>query len=171
MRTLHPVNGLFGKDVVVEDTGERRARVEDVIFDRETRRVAALLVGGGLLGGRRFVRWGEILGLGDVIVVRGGTEFPRLKEDPELSGLHKNSHTITGTDVIHAGEKIGRVSDIFVDDSGTVAGYEVSRGLLGDLRGRRFLPVEQVEAAGKDAILSRIPDLPPVGETVRRAGG
>jgi uncharacterized protein YrrD len=167
MRALHAVNGLFGKDVVVESTGERRAKVEDVVFDREARRVVALLVGDGLLGGRRFVRWEEISGLGDVIVVRGGAEFPRLRDDPELSDLHKNSYKITGTDVIHGGEKIGSVSDILVDDSGAVAGYEVSRGLLGDLKGRRFLPADQVEAAGRDAILARSPDLPPIGDVVR----
>ncbi|BBL79757.1 hypothetical protein RxyAA322_16110 [Rubrobacter xylanophilus] len=167
MRTLHAVNGLFGKDVVVEDTGERRAKVEDVVFDGENRRVVALLVRGGLFGGRDFVRWEEISGLGDVVVVRAGAEFPRLRDDPEIRELHKNSQTITGTAVIHAGEKIGSVSDIFVDDSGAVAGYEVSRGLLSDLKGRRFLPVEQVEAAGKDAILARTAELPPAGEVVR----
>lgn len=42
--------------------------------------------------------------------------------------------------------------DLFVNRRGQVAGYKVSRGMVSDMRGRKFLTVENVRATGKDTI-------------------
>lgn len=162
---MHSVNGLFGMEVVNESTGEKKAKVQDVVFDENSGNIVALLISGNrVLGGSRVVRWDLVSSLGDVVVVRDG-EPVELKEDVEVAGLSKQSHQITGTEIVtDGGEKVGSVGDVLVDDRGTVVGYEVKRGLIG---GRGFLPVEKVRSAGRDAIIVEDADLPSMKDARR----
>ena len=109
--------------------------------------------------------------MGDVVVVGGEEALGKLGKDLEVADLRKKSHTITGTEIVtQEGEKIGEVRDIFVNERGRVEGYEVSRGMVSDLRGRKFLPMENVEAIGKDTIIVSNPDLLPVAEAEKARG-
>lgn len=162
---MHSVNGLFGKEVVVRDTGEKQASVKDIVFGKDARAIVALLIGGGgVLDGSRVVRWRSIVSLKDVLVVHGDAPFAKLKDEPEVENLHRHAHKITGTEIIHDGEKIGSVEDILIDDAGFVVGYEVKEGMLSS---NKFLPVEDVESSGKDAIVARISDLPSMKDVKR----
>jgi len=77
----------------------------------------------------------------------------------------------TGTEIVtQEGEKIGEVRDVFISERGRVGGYEVSKGIVSDLRGRKFLPIENVQAIGKDTIIASNPDLLPVEEAERARG-
>ena len=162
---MHSVNELFGREVVNESTGEKLAKVQNVVFDEDSNRIVALAVPGNrVLGGSRVVRWSRISSIGDVLVMRDG-EPVGLEEDPEVADLSRRSHQITGTEILtEEGEKIGAVGDLFVDDRGVVIGYEVKQGLLG---GRHFLPTEKVRSAGRDAIIAEDADLPSMKD-VRR---
>jgi uncharacterized protein YrrD len=103
--------------------------------------------------------------VGDVVVVEGEETLGKLGEDREVAELHKKNYTITGTEIVTTeGEKIGEVRDIFVNERGRVEGYEVSRGIVSDLRGRKFLPLENLQAIGKDTIIVSSPGLLPVEE-------
>ncbi|WP_162924662.1 PRC-barrel domain-containing protein [Rubrobacter indicoceani] len=151
------VNRLFGREVVIRDTGEKASKVHDVVFDERTSRVVALLISDGLLESTRVVRWEEVVSIKDVVVVVGGVDFRRLKDDPEIHDLHRKKYRITGTGVIHSGEKIGSIGDIFVDGSGLVVGYEVKDGFFSS---NRFLPSGEIESSGKDAFVARTAELP-----------
>jgi len=153
---MQSVNGLFGKEVVVRDTGEKQATVKNIVFGKDAKTIVALLIGGGLFDGSRVVRWKSIVSLKDVVVVHGDAPFEKLKDEPEVENLHRHAHRITGTEVIHDGEKIGAVADVFIDDAGFVVGYEVKEGMLSS---NKFLPVEDLESSGKDAIVARTSDL------------
>lgn len=157
---MQRVNELFGKEIVNQATGIKQATVREMVFDQEGRNIVALLVGGGLLGHNTVVRWSSIMSLGDVIVVEGEALLAVGSEDPEVANLRKQAHRITDTNVItEGGEKIGTVSNLFVDERGRVVGYEVKQGLLKDLGGRKFLPMENVRGVGKDAIVAINSDL------------
>ncbi|MGI9048558.1 MAG: PRC-barrel domain-containing protein [Rubrobacteraceae bacterium] len=162
---MHSVNGIFGREVVNESTGEKLAKVQNIVFDEDSSTIVALLIPGDrMLGGSRVVRWNLVSSIGDVIVVRD-SELVDLKEDTEVAGLSRQSHQITGTEIVtEGGEKIGAVSDLLVDDRGAVIGYEVKQGLLG---GRDFLPVEKVRSAGRDAIIAEDADLPSMKDVLR----
>ena len=117
------------------------------------------------------MRWTSVASVGDVVVVGGEEALGKLGEDLEVADLRKKSHTITGTEIVtQEGEKIGEVRDIFVNERGRVGGYEVSRGMVSDLRGRKFLPMENVQAIGKDTIIVSNPDLLPVAEAEKARG-
>jgi uncharacterized protein YrrD len=167
---MQRVNELFGKEVVRQTSGEKQGNVRDIVFDEEALNIVALLVG-GRVGRGRALRWTSVASVGDVVVVGGEEALDKLGEDPEVAELHKKSHTITGTEIVtQEGEKIGEVRDIFVNERGQVGGYVVSRGMVSDLRGRKFLPKENVQAIGKDTIIVRNLDLLPVKEAEKARG-
>lgn len=168
---MQRANELFGKEIVNQATGVKQATVRELIFDQEARNIVALLVGGGLLGHNMVVRWSSIMSVGDVIVVEGEALLAVGSEDPEVADLRKQAHRITDTNIItEAGEKSGTVSDLFVDERGRVVGYEVKQGLLKDLGGRKFLPMENVRGVGRDAIVAINSDLVSIKDAEKGRG-
>ena len=167
---MQRVNELFGKEVVSQTNGEKQGAVQDIVFDEKVSNIVALLVG-GFVGRNRVVRWTSIASVGDMVVLEGEEALSKLGEDPEASDLRQKSHKITGTDIVtQEGEKIGEVRDLFVNKRGQVAGYEVSRGRISDVRGRKFLPMENVRATGKDTIIVSDANLLPVEEAEKAKG-
>jgi uncharacterized protein YrrD len=167
---MQRVNELFGKEVVSQTSGEKQGTVRDIVFDEDATNIVALLVG-GFIGRDRALRWTSVASVGDVVVLGGEGTLNKLGEDPEVADLHKKRQNITGTEIVtQEGEKIGEVRDLFVNERGQVGGYEVSRGLVSDMRGRKFLPIRNIRTIGKDTIIVSNPDLLPVEEAEKARG-
>ncbi|HEU5013311.1 MAG TPA: PRC-barrel domain-containing protein [Roseiflexaceae bacterium] len=158
---MQKINDIFGKEVINQTSGEKIAAVQDVVLDRDLRQIVALLIrGGGLFSDTHVVRWNAVVSMGDVVVVRAEPPLPTLKDDAEVSELSEHANRITGTSVISdKGEELGSIGDIFINERGEVIGYEVKQGML---HSDRYLAVENVQATGKDAIISRVAELPRV---------
>jgi len=156
---MQKVNQMFGKEVINQVSGEKIATVHDIVMDRDTRRVTALLIrSGGLMGNTSVVHWDLVVSVGDVVVIRAERNLPSLNDDAEVSELAKHAKRITGTSVISdKGEQLGSVGDIFINERGEVVGFEVKQGML---HSNRYLPAEHVQAVGKDAVISTLADLP-----------
>lgn len=154
---MHKVNELLGRDVLGQDTGEKRGTVKDLLFDEATTRVLALVVdGGGLFGGTKTVRWEYVVNVGDVVMLAGDAPLEGHRDDPEIDALRRRQHRITGTDIVtEGGEKIGEAADVLLDDAGIVRAYELKRGVIRDLTGREQVPAEEVVSSGRDAIIIR----------------
>lgn len=169
---MRKVNDLFGKQVINQATGERIAPVRDIVLSADMRQITALVLAtGGLFSDDRVVRWPAIISLGDVIVIDGAAPVVAAKEDAEVAELRKQSFQITGAAVINAaGEKIGTVNNIFFDDGGRVLGYEVKQGMLSGLTGNQFLPAENIQTIGKDAVITNGAELLTVREFERALG-
>jgi uncharacterized protein YrrD len=167
---IQRVNELFGKEVVSQTSGEKQGTVRDIIFDEDASNIVALLIG-GIVGRGRALRWTSVASVGDVVVLGGQGTLSKLGEDPEVADLHKKRQSFTGTEIVtQEGEKIGEVRDLFVNERGQVGGYEISRGLVSDMRGRKFLPIKNIRAIGKDTIIVSNPDLLPVEEAEKARG-
>ena len=158
---MYRVNDLLGKVAINPASGERIAPVRDVVLSGDMRSIVALITGtGGLFSDEHVVPWSSIVSLGDVIVVDGASPLGTVKENTEVAALRKQSFQITGAAVISGtGEKIGTVSDMLADPAGSILGFTVKQGLLANLMGTRFLPIEQVQTVGKDAIITTITEL------------
>ena len=169
---MRKINDLFGKQAINQATGERIAPVRDVVLSADMRHLTALVLGtGGLFSDERVVRWPAIVSLGDVIVIDGAAPLVAAKEDTEVAELRKQSFQITGASVINAaGEKIGTVNNIFFDDGGRVLGYEIKQGMLSGLTGNHFLPAENIQTIGKDAVITNGSELTTVREFERALG-
>ncbi len=154
---MHKVNELLGRDILGQDTGEKRGTVKNLLFDEATTRVVALVVdGGGFFGGTKTVRWEYVVNVGDVVMLAGGAPLDNPKEDPEIDALRGRQHHITGTNIVtEGGEKVGEAADVLLDDAGVVRAYEVKRGVIRDLSGREQVPAEDVISSGRDAIIIR----------------
>ena len=153
---MRKAQDLVGRDVISQTTGERLAMVRDVLFDNEAHQVVALLVDtGGWFSEAKVIQWQAVVSAGDVIVVSGATPVGLIKNDPVISELLQVERPMIGNTLISSGgEEIGSVGALFIDDAGRVVGYEVKQGFISDLGGRKFLPVGDVHAVGKDAIIA-----------------
>ena len=151
---VYNVNSLLDKPVINQTTGERLAKVDDIVFSQDMHAViAALISGSGWFSQPCVVRWGAVQSIGDVLVVRSETPFPRLADDPMIANLHEQNHKLSGTAVIGSdGKKIGSIANTIIDEKGDVQGFEVDPGGL--FSGRKFLPMTQVQTVGKDAIIA-----------------
>jgi uncharacterized protein YrrD len=144
---------LIGKAIVHQTTGEHLATVRDLLFDNSGHHTAALLVdSGGWFRDARVIAWDRISTISDVIMVQGDNVIVRASEAPELAEQMKGDVRLTGLPVMSdGGERIGTVGDLFIDDAGTVVGYEVKQGFLS---GNRFLFADRVQTVGRDALIA-----------------
>jgi uncharacterized protein YrrD len=147
---------LIGKTIVHQATGNRLATVRDLVFDADARTIVALLVDqGGWFSDPHVVRWTAVVSAGDIIVVQGDTPIVPVSTAADVEKLLAPNMSLTDKAIISTeGQHIGTVGDLFINDAGEVVGYDVSRGLVSDLRGRLFLLASNVQAVGKDAVIA-----------------
>ncbi len=164
---MQKVNQLYGKDVIHQGTGNRIATVRDIVLDAELHHIVALLVDErNLLNTSYVVRWSAVVSVGDVIIIDSVLPLAAVSEDAEVADLIGQANRITGTTIISdGGQQIGTIGDLFIDEQGTIVGYEVKRGFFTDLGGRKFMPVTNVQVIGADAVIATAAEL----ETVKQA--
>jgi sporulation protein YlmC with PRC-barrel domain len=158
---MQKVNDLYSKQVINQSTGERVASVRDVVLSADARRIVALVVGEGMWSNdERVVPWELVRSIGDYVIVESATPFAGLDDDAEVAELRKQAHRITDKMVVSdTGERLGSIGDMFFDNNGQIIGYSVKQGMLGSSGDAPFLPAEQVQVIGKDAIIATDSDL------------
>jgi uncharacterized protein YrrD len=154
---------LLGVAVVGQIDGVKLGNVQDLIFDHETDRVLALVLGEKDLFGlidAQIVPWNEIHTLGrDVIFAMSAKSKMRLRDNESTrNAVGTGRETIlSGTQIITTeGKHLGTLADMVIDESsGMVLGYEVSGGFISDtLRGKKFLPAPPTLTVGHDAAIA-----------------
>lgn len=154
---------LLGVAVVGQTDGVKLGNVRDLIFDHETDRVLALVLGEKDLFGlidAQIVPWRELHTVGkDVLFAQSAASKMRLKDDEVTrNAVGTGRETIlSGTQILTTeGKHLGTLADMFIDEkSGMVLGYEVSGGFFSDtLRGKKFLPAPPSLIVGQDAAIA-----------------
>lgn len=145
----------FGRSVITYDTGERIARVEDLIFAESSNQIVGLLIAESrLFSSARVIPFHSIQAFGpDVIVVPDKSAVKRLEQLPKIEQLLKHNNVLKGTRIMTTnGRNLGTMVDLYFDDqTGEVEGYDVSGGLFADAySGRSFVPAPQTLKIGKD---------------------
>jgi uncharacterized protein YrrD len=168
---MRKANELLGKSIVNRNTGERIAAVRDLLFNTDATAVAAILVDdGGWFRDARVICWDHVASIADVVMVQGEQPITKASETPELREQIKQDIRLTGMPIVtEAGERIGTVGDLYIDDNGTVVGYEIKQGFMSDLGGRKFLFADHVRAIGHDALIADTADLPSVKQALSTA--
>ena len=99
---------------------------------------------------------GEVTGFGkDAVVVRGPGSIVATNQDDELRAIVDQKEKIVGKEVYTVqGDDQGKIADVYFDEpTGTVMGYEVSGGLIGDVsKGTSFLATDDITTIGNDVI-------------------
>ena len=148
---------VIGKDVLSLADGAKLQTVSDVIVDPSGQRLVALVVDeGGLMSSAKVVPIEEVTSFGkDAVVVRSHDSIIATNQNQALRDIVDQDEKILGKKVFTvSGDDQGSVGDIYFDErTGTVVGYEVSGGLLGDAaKGTSYLPTDEITTIGVDVI-------------------
>lgn len=146
---------LLGKVIITYDTGEKIARVQDLIFDETSNRLLGLLVSeGGLLRQARVVPFSKLQAIGpSAVIVPSASAVTKARSVPEIRAILKRNNILKGTRILTVnGRDLGTIIDLYFDDqSGAIEGYEVSGGLFADAySGRSFVPASHALKIGED---------------------
>jgi uncharacterized protein YrrD len=148
---------VIGKALLSLEDGTRLEKVNDLIVDPGGQHLVGLLVDeGGLMSSARVVPISEVSSFGkDAVVVRGPWSIVAASDDEALRAMVEQEDKILGKEVYTVlGDDQGSIADIYFDEpTGTVMGYEVSNGLLGDAaKGTSYLAADDVTIIGSDLI-------------------
>ena len=149
---------LVGLPVVELTEGQQIGEVRDVLFAATGVFHSLLLERGGLLSAVKVLPKGNINVIGqDAITTQTRDGVVELREELQaLSTLIEGHMHFVGKDVLTAdGQLLGTVEDVYLDeDLNTIVGYEISEGLLVDLReGRKVMRAHPEIMIGQDTVL------------------
>ncbi|PTX58436.1 uncharacterized protein YrrD [Melghirimyces profundicolus] len=149
---------VIGLPVIHVKTGKRLGTVRDLLFDREQRMIGVLLENGGWVRKGRYIPFERIGSLGADAVIVDSEEDIRPLEDGQrgcygfLTGRKLKGRSIVMTN----GRDLGMVEDVyFLEDVGTLMGYELSEGFISDLtEGRKVFRPEIPLTWGEDVLIA-----------------
>jgi uncharacterized protein YrrD len=141
---------------IVSETGEKMGTVSDVLVDPARGRAAGLVVQTGLLHGESVLPYDQVRVMGpDVVLARadgalvGADEWKRRGPAAQRVSRLRHRRVITST-----GREVGTLGDVFLEDGGSIAGYDVERPRLGGMmRHHSRLPHGSDVAVGEDAVV------------------
>jgi uncharacterized protein YrrD len=145
---------VINKVVVTYDTGERVARIQDLIFDQDSNQLLGFLVSeAGWFRGAEVIPFRQVQAIGaSAIVIPSKGAIVRAAKVPEIRAILKRNNVLRGTRIMTvSGRDLGTMIDLYFNDqTGIVEGYEVSGGLFADAySGRSFVPAPQTLRIGE----------------------
>lgn len=161
---LMQLDEFRGKSIISTSDGQRIGKVEDILIDPGNMKIEGIVTsrGGFMRPDVRAIKasdvevWGQ-----DVVLVTSPDVILRREEISGLENCLSATEQIQGRDVITLdGQRIGELRDLFIDNKGNMAGYEVSKvrsdlaDLFGGNRRRSYaLPVASIHSFGKDVLI------------------
>jgi len=152
---------LMNRPVLDIATGGEAGKVNGILVDPASRRVAAFKVNRGLLHHERFVRWADLQGVGpDALTIRSEDV---LLQKADVDANRTALDSLQGYPVItEGGERLGQVTDYGIDPAnGALTGFDVRpddahRGFFGKSdKGNFTLPIDQVITLGTQSVMVR----------------
>jgi uncharacterized protein YrrD len=143
------------------EQGEHIGEVRDVLFTPEGTFHSFLLERGGLLTATRILSRAALHAIGeDAITTPDRASIEEFRDEVGLTrSLIEGDIHFVGKDVLTlSGTLLGSVEDVYMDEElHTIVGYEISEGLLMDLRqGRKVLRAHPEIMMGADTLI--VPD-------------
>lgn len=156
MRNSQEVIGLW---IVHLPKGKRLGKVSDLLFDADQQLRGMLIETSGLLRRRKFLPADRICSIGkDAVIVDNETAILPLDEVAEqwISVLSGHKRLKGRSVLLSTGYEVGTIENVyFLEEMGTLIGYEISDGLLNDLQnGRKWLKSAQPLIWGEDVLIA-----------------
>lgn len=136
--------------------GKQIGKAMDVIFDSDWQIQGILLEQGSWFQKSRYIPISHIHAIGDDAVTIHHEQQTSTLELGEYYSLTTGPRKVKGIPVLTAnGHQLGMVEDVyFLEEVGTIIGYELSDGFLSDIKeGRRTLKRPNKTTFGEDAII------------------
>jgi len=159
MNTLRKSQEVIGLTVTAQESGKQLGAVVDLLFNSEQHLVGCMLEHCGWWRHRRFLPVKNIIQMGrDTVMVENSASLvPFTKTEKAYTCLLCGDNPLKGRTVLLAnGTFLGLVENVYFSlDMGTLVGYELSDGLLTDLReGRKLFQVENPVDWEKDILIA-----------------
>ncbi|HEY7802739.1 MAG TPA: PRC-barrel domain-containing protein [Dehalococcoidia bacterium] len=154
---VREVKELQGMHVLATKEGRDLGTVKEVLFDPERRAVLGLMVASSAYeGSQMFVDREHVHGFGgDAVTVDSEADLEGISSTSHARELVEGGVHLEGVKVLtEGGDSVGKIDKVLLDDSGQIAGYHASSGLLG-LGGKHDIAPADVISVGPDAIVVR----------------
>jgi len=156
LRTFSAISGL---PVFCERTGERLGTFADLYINKQGQVAGFLLDKKGLFQRDLFLPLNSIRSFGQDGIFIHVDEMVKEEQTDELYPLKQGKRRFYGKPMMTLeGEKLGLVEDVyFMEEMGTIIGYEVTEGLLADLtEGRKVVKTNSPLTVGEEVLVIRI---------------
>ncbi len=156
---MRKAKSLLGLNIVSQLEGKQLGAVRDLIFDETSHQLVALLLSDRELFGMidaTVVPWTQVREIGPhAIMVPSEEVVLKAHTDPIIAESFDQKNQLDGKKITtQGGEDLGRVSDLYIDDSGKVQGFEVSGGIFSDaFSGKRYMEMPSEMTVGEDVVL------------------
>ncbi len=144
---------LKGMKVIAKQVGKEINSIDDVLYNRDTGVVDALLIssGGMFKASSQVLKLRDVDSIGSDAIMIDSDNIIREVSADSIKNFKAKDILLGKKIVTEEGSQLGSVTDFFFDsESGQIQKYEVSEGVLNDLKGGR----KEIDAAG----ISRVGD-------------
>jgi uncharacterized protein YrrD len=153
------ISRILKREVVTVAEGRRLGRPEDIALDPEGHRVAYLVLARGALPDTSLVvPAGKVSSFdADALAIESLDSLLIAARDEEALRLLRRDEDFRRRPVLTSqGMNLGRVSEVLVDERGSVIEYRVRKGVLGRLMpARKVHPAELGTFGGEIAVVSQ----------------
>lgn len=151
---------VIGLSVFHLKTGKKMGIVGDVLFDTSQRFCGILLEDGGWLRRRRMIPKENIESIGkDAVVIKRKEDILPFDESTKhWTGVCSGQAKLKGRSVLlDSGYELGVIENVyFMEEMGTLVGYELSDGWMNDLiEGRKVLRTSEPLIWGEDVLIAQ----------------
>lgn len=154
--TLRTFQTICGKSVFDQTNGVELGKIEDLFINKQGQVIGFVLDIKAWLHKDQFVPLDAITGFGpDGIIIKGKKHLTRADHIHEYT-LKQGKKRIAGMPLLTVeGEKLGLVEDVyFMEEMGNIVGYEVTEGLLADIKeGKKVVRTSKPLLYGKDILM------------------
>lgn len=149
---------VLGLPVLTIRSGKEIGMVRDLLFDNRQSLIGLLIESKGWTKRRHYIPMERIASFGsDAVTVDSEDALKTLTaEHDDVVGVCSGKHKLKGLPVITStGDELGRLENVyFMEEVGTLVGYELTDGFLTDLKeGRKTLHTEESITWGNDALI------------------
>ncbi|WP_131924278.1 PRC-barrel domain-containing protein [Hazenella coriacea] len=149
----------MGLPIMVLSSGEKLGTVADLLFDYTQHFRGILLETGLVFKSRKYIPTDHITAIGKdaVIVENEDVILPFDTEAESWMGMVSGARKLKGCPILLSnGCEMGMIENVyFLEEMGTLIGYELSDGMISDLsQGRKMLKTSDPLIWGKDCIIA-----------------
>jgi uncharacterized protein YrrD len=137
--------------------GEQIGSVKNLVIDPAAKEIIALVIDQkGWFREGKIIPFNKVSSIGDnaITVEKSGTA-ERPSNLPQIVKLIKNPTSLINSKIVStAGKTLGYIEEFWFDSTGKITKIEISgRFLEGWLKGKAYLPAEEIVTIGKDVVI------------------
>lgn len=150
---------IIGLNVLSIQTGTKVADIKELLYDPSQNRVLGFLIDeGGWFSSSKIIKIEDVMSIGHDAVMIASDEIVKTADELQgkVSRIADEGHYLTHNKVVtEDGTDLGRITDIlFEDTSGNVVAFEVSQGVVQDVRGgKKQIRLDDIITVGKEAVI------------------